>query len=93
MKRVEVEVLGEASNAAVVLLPHRRFPGLVVQGDSLSVLVNTANRAREAVAAGRAEEGSDELGELCELLSGYQAEYERAMGAAGLKLPYIKGTR
>jgi hypothetical protein len=89
MKRIEVEAISEATNAAVVRLPYRNYPGILIQGDSLAGLTNTARRAREAVNAGRPEEASDELAELCELLDAYREEYERAVCAAGLELPYV----
>lgn len=39
-KTITVDVFSEATNAAVVRMPGRRFPGVVVQGDTLSTLVN-----------------------------------------------------
>jgi hypothetical protein len=38
MRTIEVEVLSEASNQAVIKLPGGAFPGSVVQGDSLAIL-------------------------------------------------------
>ena len=35
MERVEVELFSDGSNDAVVRMPGRQFPGMVVQGDSL----------------------------------------------------------
>ena len=49
MKKLEVDVLSEATNAAVVRMPDRRFPGLVVQGDKLIDLNAQAKELCEAV--------------------------------------------
>jgi hypothetical protein len=42
MKRVEVEMFSETVNYPVVRVPGRVFPGVVIQGDSLSVLASMA---------------------------------------------------
>ena len=90
MKRVEVELIGEVTNATVVRLPGRRFPGIVIQGDSLAILASAAERALKALGAGRGEEASEELQELVDLLGRYRTEYEKALGVTGLELPYVK---
>ena len=38
MERVEVELFTDGSNNAVVRMPGRQFPGVVVQGDSKETL-------------------------------------------------------
>jgi hypothetical protein len=88
MKKIEVEVVGEAVNAAVVRLHGRRFPGIVIQGDSLGNLCAIAERLVVALSDGRAEDARDEASEVRELLSGYRSAYEDAMRQAGLELPY-----
>jgi hypothetical protein len=88
MKRVEMDVIGDDVNAAVVQLPWRRFPGLVVQGDSLSILAAHATELAAALAEGRIDDAAERASELRALLDGYQAAYERAMTTAGLTLPY-----
>jgi hypothetical protein len=42
MKLLELEVFSEESNHAVVRAPGRKFPGAVIQGDSLSILCTEA---------------------------------------------------
>jgi hypothetical protein len=37
MERIEIEVYSQATNQAIVRMPNRKFPGCVIQGDSLSV--------------------------------------------------------
>jgi Family of unknown function (DUF6959) len=38
MQRVEVELFTDPGNNAVVRLGGRRFPGVLIQGDTLSIL-------------------------------------------------------
>ena len=81
MTKQEVEIYSEAVNAAVVRTPGRRFPGVIVQGDTLANLSGLA----EAVAA---ECASEEAKELAGLLDGFREHYERVMSEHGLDLPY-----
>lgn len=88
MQKLELEVYGTASNAAVVRAPGRRFPGVIVQGDTLATLLDSATDI-----ASRAAETPDEelLGEaqlLRDRLAGLLFQYEAAMDEHGLELPY-----
>jgi hypothetical protein len=93
MKDVEilsVEMFTPVGNNAVLRLPGRRFPGVLVQGDSLSILVE---HVREVVE--RARQGSDEdlLGAaeaLQDLLLAAQEKYEKALADHGIALPYVR---
>lgn len=93
VKNINIEVISEATNASVVRLPQRRFPGIVIQGDSLAVLVATTERAASALRCKNMDEALDELRELTELLGAYQREYENALAAEGLELPYGTASR
>jgi len=90
MKRMEVDVLGEQTNAPVIELPQRRFPGVVLQGDSLHALHTLAAKVSAALAKGRAHEAGEGAAELCEVLEGYVGAYEDALVRAGVDLPYTK---
>ncbi|MEV0808744.1 hypothetical protein [Micromonospora sp. NPDC050200] len=87
MERIEVD-LHARGNAAVLRLPPRRFPGLLLQGDSLSVLREDVELIRSALRAGdqaAAREWADHLGaELDGLLGHYIAVLDRA----GITLPF-----
>ena len=45
MKRIEVELLTDQGNNAVLRLPQRRFSGVLLQGDTLRNLLVTAEHA------------------------------------------------
>jgi hypothetical protein len=89
--RVEkLEVFSEASNAAVVRIKQRRFPGIVIQGDSLWILTHAAAGLVERAVASRDEELTADARELHELLSGYLAHYESVLLAHDMELPYVR---
>lgn len=90
VERIEVEVFSNTVNAAVVRLPGRRFPGIVVQGDSLSTLASDVRGALDALRAGDTEEASAELESLHRKLETMLAVYEAALDEAGLALPYVR---
>lgn len=91
MKRKEVEVLGEQTNAVVIKLPERRFPGVVLQGDSLHNLEELAAKVGDALSEGR--DPGEDAAELHERLEGYVCAYEDALARAGMELPYVKRPR
>jgi hypothetical protein len=88
MKTIEVEALTEPHNYAVIRLPTRRFPGVVVQGDTLSTLVATLRRAVNLIEAGATEDGLEEVGEVLETLEAAQGGYEAALEAHAIPKPY-----
>ena len=76
-------LLTEATNYAVVQLPGRKFPGVVVQGDSLNNLVSLL----EAALADESER-LDLIEETLDILRGARNRYEATCSAAGIALPY-----
>lgn len=88
MKQIEVEVLSEATNNAVIRLPGRAFPGVVVQGDSLKILHDLAQELYESAKNARSEEVTDLACELAELLAGRLQHYEVTLDAHHIKPPY-----
>lgn len=88
MTKIEVESLSDTPNAAVVRLPGRRFPGIVLQGDSLKILLDSA---AEVARLSRDSKSSELVGaaeELEEVLSGYVKAYEQALRVHNQPLPY-----
>jgi hypothetical protein len=88
MKKVEIEILDNAINCVVVKLPERKFPGVVIQGDSLWILYSSV-RGLQRVCKGKiSDEADDELSDLLDLLSMYVHHYESTLEAHGIDLPY-----
>ncbi len=87
----EIEVISDAGNTAVVRMPGRRFPGLVIQGDSL---FNFYTELREVEAALTASNGEDSelAGLVCAIADSIHERlwwYEHDLNQAGYEeLPY-----
>ncbi len=91
MERIEIEVFSQASNAAVVRMPTRHFPGIVIQGDSLHILYDLAEAIVRLAAPHDDEDLSGETEELRDLLARYVSSYETVLKEHGIELPYYTG--
>ncbi|WP_371876077.1 DUF6959 family protein [Corallococcus exiguus] len=95
MEEDRVEVLSRQSNAAVVRMPGRSFPGVVIQGDSLRILHGLVKDA-QALVPPPSETDADEdhasglLEEAEGLLRDYLTAYESVLKAHGIPLPYVE---
>jgi hypothetical protein len=87
--RIEpVEIYSDETNAAVMRHPGRRFPGILVQGDTLWTL---CSRADEACKNGRSvldDETYQELNSLRNSLWGLLTHYKETLGAHDVHLPF-----
>jgi hypothetical protein len=85
------KILLVGSNGAVVHLPGRQFPGIVIQGDTLATITRSLMDVREQVAriAGQ-DEAVGELDIVLEQLYARVALYETALEHHGFSLPYPK---
>lgn len=84
------EVLDTSPNQAVVRTPGRRFPGVVIQGDTLSNLARSAiyvaQWLRPRQSAG--DPVRDAAQTLLNGLAGRLLHYERVLAEHGIELPY-----
>lgn len=90
MKPMTVDALTDAANYAVVRLPGRAHPGMVIQGDSLSILYQTVLEIRLAVQKGDISVVREGIDDLCEELRGLVEWYESVLAQEGLALPYFR---
>jgi hypothetical protein len=88
MEPVEAELFTSGGNGAIVRLPGRRFPGVLVQGDSLSVLLSMAETVETLLAAGRTPEAAEGLGDLADSLGSMLRDYEAVLREHGMTPPY-----
>lgn len=88
MERIEAELFTDGGNDAVVRMPGRRFPGVVVQGDSLHILRSDVAEVVEACERGALEEARDSVGLLLTNLDALLARYEAALGEHEIPRPY-----
>ncbi len=87
-----VEIYSDASNAAVMRHPERRFPGCLIQGDSLHILVS-ALTVVESEANCLSEEAANELAEVTEQLTQLLEHYKATLLSHGLELPFYEPPR
>ena len=90
MKQIKIDVLSETVNCPVVQMPGRKFPGVVLQGDSLRILLGSAEVVQQLCSSVSNPDLSEAAASLREKLAGYVAGYEKAMMEAGRNLPYPK---
>ena len=88
MAKMLVDVLSEASNQAVVVMPGRAFPGIVIQGDSLASLSSLASVVRERAGACADDDLVEYAVGLSDILGGLLRHYQATLLAAGWRLPY-----
>lgn len=82
-----VKLLSEPTNGAIVHLPGRAFPGVVIQGDTLDALITDLH---DVSSEGGAEDGYDLLTDVIARLKGLQAHYEAVLKREGISLPYSR---
>jgi hypothetical protein len=83
-----VEIYSDETNRAVMRHPGRKFPGVLVQGDTLHGLCTAAD---EVCLRGRSQlEGElyEELNDLRNALWGLLTSYKAALGAHDIRLPF-----
>jgi len=90
-----LQLLSDPVNFAVVQLPERNYPGVVIQGDTLNGLVRRLEEMGNLVGSNRAEDLEDltaEIQMLREELSAARDYYESTCAERSIRLPYPKGS-
>ncbi|MET8784298.1 hypothetical protein [Streptomyces sp. NPDC004589] len=88
MERVEAELFTDGGSNAVVRLPGRRFPGVLIQGDSLRILRNDLAEVVEACERSDLAEARDSGDLLLAALDALLTRYEDALRKHGIPRPY-----
>ena len=70
------KLLSPPVNFAVVQLPDRQYPGVIVQGDTLCGFVGQLGRMKSLLETGDLEELGYEIAEMKDQLSGALAYYQ-----------------
>jgi len=89
MRSELVEIYSDATNAAIMRHPGRRFPGVLVQGDTLNALCRQADRACSDARIVLDEDAYLELTDLRDHLHQLRAHYRSVMADHGLTLPFV----
>lgn len=88
-----LELLGRPVNFAVVQLPERNYPGVVIQGDTLNGMVRRLDEMGALVKSTKPEDLGDltaEIQMLREELAAARDYYEATCAERGIGLPYPK---
>ena len=90
VEHVEVEAFARDTNQWIVRTPGRKFPAMVVQGDSFSVLFSLAQTILERARACQCPDAElvGEAEELRDLLWGRLHHYETVLREHDFSLPY-----
>ncbi len=88
MTKIEVESFLGTTNAAVVRLPGRKFPGIVLQGDSLKILLDSAAEVAQLSRGSNVPGLEESAEEVVRILNGYRQAYEEALSSHNQPLPY-----
>ena len=86
----DVKLLSRPVNFAVVQLPGRQFPGVVVQGDTLHSLVQRVDELLQLLRSGDVDELSAGISYISEQLTEAKTHYEIVCAGLGIRLPYNK---
>lgn len=84
MRTGNVEIYSDQSNAAVLRHPGRRFPGVLIQGDTLHALCQQASEA-----LGPGPDARDELESLRDTLHLLLDHYRAVLDEHGIALPFV----
>ena len=71
MYTATVEIFSDQTNAAVIRHPERRFPGILIQGDSLHILCQQADIACSGAKQLLSPDAYDDLNDLRNKLWSY----------------------
>ncbi len=88
MQITDVEIYSDQTNAAVMRHPGRRFPGVLVQGDSLYAMCVQADEACSSAKGKLDQDSYAELNELRNVLWGYLNHYKSVLGEHNMQLPF-----
>ena len=91
MRTATVEILSDATNAAVLRHPDRRFPGVLVQGDTLYSLCVAADASCRAAKPQLGNEVYEELNDVRNRLWSLLNHYKSVLHDHQLPLPFSEG--
>ena len=88
MQYMELEVYSQSMDRGVVRMPSQSFPGLVLQGETLSSLLRLAKSTYENLPNTTDTELIDTSRELMESIQKLISHYEATLGKHNIPLPY-----
>ena len=88
MEYMELEVYSQSIDRGIVRMPSQSFPGLVIQGETLSSLLRLAKLTYEKSQTTTDTELIDTSRELMESIQKLVSHYEATLGKHNIPLPY-----
>jgi len=88
MDKITVDLYANVVNAPVIQWPGRRFPGVVVQDDTLHLVLAALRACSHALEVSDMEEAREHLEDALGAIEPLMAVYERTVRAHGIDLPY-----
>jgi hypothetical protein len=88
MRAELVEIYSDKSNHAVLRHPDRKFPGVLVQGDSLYDLCRRVDQIRDGTKESLSAESYAEVNELRNILWDYLTHYKMVLTEQNIPLPF-----
>ena len=88
MESPRIELLGMASNSIVVQTTYRRFPGIVIQGDTLDSWLCILDECQRCIADTEIDEAGECIAELKSMINAQLIHYESVLSQFGIALPY-----
>lgn len=88
MEYMELEVYSQSIDRGVVRMPSQSFPGVVLQGETLSSLLRLAKSAYEKLPNTADAELLNTSRELMESIQKIVSHYESTLGKHKIPLPY-----
>jgi hypothetical protein len=88
MKKIKVDILSNEINSVVLQLPDRKYPGVVIQGDSLSIIYGLVEDISNNINLDQNHEVTELIDELKDLLGNYVNIYEETLKINNIDLPY-----
>jgi len=82
------KILSHYSNSGIVQMPGRKFPGIVMQGDSLFNLHGSLVTALADAKRRRDEDTFYDLFSFAQILEGQLLQYEQVLKEIGMENPY-----
>ncbi len=93
MSSESAQILSHIPNSGIVQLPGRRFPGIVMQGDTLSNVFDSARYLLAEFKRLRDKERYFEALMFAEELQAQLLHYEETLERQGVQLPYTVSVR
>lgn len=88
MEYMELEVYSQSIDRGIVKMPSQSFPGIVLQGETLSSLLRLAKLTYEKLPDTASAEVRDTARELMESVQKLLSHYEATLGKHNIPLPY-----